>query len=84
MPKRPEWWDWDIELSTHALERMGDRDFTELDVRRMFDAAIAVRRSDWPRWEIHTRLRGSPWRMIVELDIQRYVVNVITAHPLNT
>jgi len=40
-PRRecPEWWDWELELNPHWLKRMGDRRFTEIDLRRMLHRA---------------------------------------------
>ena len=43
MNEWPDWWDRELELSPHALKRMAERDFTELDVRRMLDVATGVR-----------------------------------------
>ena len=33
--KRPDWWDWEVELTAHIEKRMEDRDFTEVDLRAM-------------------------------------------------
>jgi hypothetical protein len=35
----PPWWAWDLVFSNHALERMVQRDFNEIDVRTMLVAA---------------------------------------------
>src|SRR5437773_2246958 len=58
MPRRPAWLDWDLEFSHHVIERMVDRDFTELDVRRRINAASGIRPNVWPRWEMLTRFAG--------------------------
>jgi len=34
----PEWWDWELDLSPHLLERMVDRGFSEVDLRRMMES----------------------------------------------
>ena len=39
MKGQPEWWDWDLEMSEHVLDRMEDRGFTETDVRSMLMSA---------------------------------------------
>jgi hypothetical protein len=44
----PHWWDWELELTPHLEQRMEERDFTELDVREMLEAARASRPT-WPR-----------------------------------
>ena len=82
MPRRPEWLDWELEISEHALERMIDRDFTELDLRRMFQTTITVRAGVWPRWEIRTWFAGVRWKLIVEPDPQRYVLILVIAYPV--
>ena len=35
----PDWWNFELELSSHLLKRMVDRDFTEVDLRAMLDRA---------------------------------------------
>jgi len=37
--RRPFWWRWDVELSTHVERRMSRRDFNELDLRMMTEHA---------------------------------------------
>jgi hypothetical protein len=39
----PAWWEWELELSPHLLKRMIDRDFTELDLRKMLEKARGYR-----------------------------------------
>ena len=43
MPTWPTWWDWELELSPHLLKRMVDRDFSEIEVRRMLSGASGFR-----------------------------------------
>ena len=84
MPEWPLWWNWDIEVSPHALKRMAERDFTELDLRRMLDLAQTSDSDIVPgRWRLRTRLRRRPWEVIVEPDAEAQHVVVITAYPLS-
>ena len=84
MPEWPLWWNWDIEVSPHALKRMAERDFTELDLRRMLDVAETIHADVVPgRWRLRTRLRRRPWEVIVEPDAEAQHVVVITAYPLS-
>lgn len=78
----PIWWDWELELSPHLLKRMADRRFTEVDLRRMLQSAIRLRR-DVPdgRWVVTTRHRRARWEVIVEPDRDAAVLVVITAYP---
>ena len=78
----PEWWDWELELSPHLLKRMGDRRFTEVDVRRMLHVATRLRRDIEPgRWVAVTRHRRARWEVIVEPDADAQMLVVITAYP---
>ena len=40
----PDWWEWELEFTSHLEKRMEDRDFTELDLRAMLERA----ESYWP------------------------------------
>ncbi len=79
----PEWWDWELELSPHLLKRMEDRRFTEIDLRRMLERASAYREDVVEgRWVIETRHRGKAWEIIVEPDLERRLLVVVTAYPV--
>jgi len=78
----PDWWNWELELSSHLLKRMVDRRFTEVDVRRMLHVAIRLRRDIEPgRWVAVTRHRRARWEVIVEPDADAQMLVVITAYP---
>jgi Domain of unknown function (DUF4258) len=77
----PDWWDWELELSSHLLKRMTDRRFTEIDLRRMLERASGYREDVVEgRWIIETRHRGRPWEVIVEPDRGRQLLVVVTAY----
>ncbi len=79
----PAWWDWELELSPHLLKRMVDRRFTEVDLRRMLQAATRVRRDIVPgRWVVVTRHQDARWEVIVEPDVEAQVLVVVTAYPV--
>lgn len=83
MPTWPDWWEWELELSSHLLKRMEDRDFTELDVRRMLSGASGLGPDIVPdRWVIETRHRRKPWEVIVERDPDAQLLIVIAAYPI--
>jgi hypothetical protein len=66
MPTWPSWWEWDLELSSHLFKRMADRDFTEVDVRRMVSAATGLRPDVVPgRCIAVTRHRRTAWDVVV-------------------
>jgi hypothetical protein len=79
----PEWWDWELELSPHLLKRMGDRRFTEVDLRRMLERATGHREDVVEgRWVIETRHTRRAWEVVVEPDRERRLLVVVTAYPV--
>jgi hypothetical protein len=68
----PEWWDWELELSSHVETRMEDRDFNEVELRLMLEVAEG-HSEDWieGRWVIQTRHGGRAWEVIVDRTLQR-------------
>jgi hypothetical protein len=49
MREWPSWWSWELELSPHLLKRMVDRQFSEVDLRRMLEHAPRLRDDFGPR-----------------------------------
>ncbi len=85
MPTWPTWWEWELELSSHLFKRMADRDFSELDVRRMLSIASDIRGDIVPgRWIIETHHRRRSWEVIVEPDADAHLLIVITAYPVES
>ena len=81
----PEWWEWEIELSSHVEKRMEDRDFTEVELRQMLGVASGYREDVFEgRWLIETRHGGRSWEAIVEPDPAERILVVITAYPVDT
>lgn len=80
----PTWWDWELEFTPHLERRMEDRDFTEVDLRRMLQTASGYR--EHPeiegRFVIDARHRGQDWEVIVEPDYEDALLVVVTAYPL--
>ena len=79
----PEWWEWELELSSHLEQRMEDRDFTEIDLRDMLEQTHSYRPDVLAgRWTIVTRHRREPWEVIVEPDDKAKLLVVVTAYPV--
>lgn len=79
----PTWWSWEVELSSHLLKRMVDREFTEVDLRRMLEHARHLRHDVVEgRWLVETRLSGRNWEVVVEPDFDVQRVLIITAYPV--
>src|SRR2546428_12378323 len=61
---------------------MGDRRFTEIDLRRMLQQATGYREDVVEgRWVIETRHRRKAWEVIVEPDRERRLVGVAPPSP---
>jgi hypothetical protein len=83
MPNWPEWWEWDLEIIDHAVIRMDDRSFTEVDLREMMETATRLRKGRKPgRWIIETRHEGRRWHVVVEPLAETRILEVVTAYPV--
>ena len=81
MNDRPGWWDYELVLSPHVIERMQDRGFCELDVRAMLEDASDHRPSVVPgRFVVSSHREGRPWEVVVEPDDERSELVVVTAY----
>jgi len=62
---------------------MADREFTEVELRRMLERASGYRRDiEEGRWVINVRHARQPWEVIVEPDDVAQLVVVVTAYPV--
>ncbi len=78
----PEWWDWELEFNPHLFKRMLDRNFTEIDLRTMFEHARGYRPDVVEgRWVVVTLHRRQTWEIIVEPDFGSKRLLIITAYP---
>ena len=80
--REPRWWSWELEHSPHVEQRMVDRDFSEVDLRRMIETAREVVPDHVEgRWQVRTALEKRPWVVIVEPDDEERCIVVVTAYP---
>ena len=79
--QRPDWWEWEIEVSSHCLKRMTERDFNETDLREMFDDAEEILEQTHGTFLVTTKLNHRPWEAIVTPDGDQRLVVVVTAYP---
>jgi hypothetical protein len=62
---------------------MIDREFTEVDLRRMLEHAAGLREDIVEgRWLVETWHAGHPWAVIVEPESDTQLLVVITAYPV--
>lgn len=79
----PQWWGWELELTPHLLKRMEDREFNEVDLRAMLQAASTYRPDVVDgRWVIDARHKHRRWEIIVEPDEAEEFLVVVTAYPI--
>ena len=77
----PSWWDWELELSVHAEQRMVERGVTEVELRAMFEQARAMRESHVEgRFVVETRHGNQDWEVVVEPDFDLECVAVVTVY----
>lgn len=70
-------------FTDYTEARMEERLCTEIDVRRMMEYANNCTRGKREgRWEVETRFRGSPWKVIVEPDPEKRRLVVVTVYPV--
>jgi hypothetical protein len=80
---RPEWWDWELELTPHVEKRMEDRDFNEVDLRAMLRSAPSHHPDHvHGRFVVQAAHRGRAWDVIVEPDDQDRLLVVVTCYPI--
>ena len=62
---------------------MVDREFTEVDLRRMLEHARHLREDVVEeRWLVETRHNGRKWEVVIEPDFAVHRVLIITAYPV--
>jgi hypothetical protein len=77
----PPWWEWELDLWTHVEERMEDRRFTEVDLRRMMEQAMGFRRARRKgRWIIETKHQDKKWEIVVQPNTDTELLSVVTAY----
>jgi len=80
----PEWWEWELEFTSHLLKRMVDRGFSEIDLRSMMQSAMSLREDEEPgRWIVQGMHGSREWEIIVEPDVVERILVVITAYPVD-
>ena len=77
----PDWWEWEIEVSSHCLKRMSERGFNEIDLRAMLDDAEQIHEQTHGTFLVATKLNLRPWEVIVTPDDDLRLIVVVTAYP---
>ena len=81
MTEWPNWWNYGLVFSPHAIERMEERGVSEIDVRAMLDDATEFRESSAPsRFFVVTSYRSDDWEIIVKPDDLEQELIIVTLY----
>ena len=81
MASWPAWWEWELEFSGHAEQRMAERGVTEVEVRAMLHEPWRLDTSpDGVRFTAHAPHAGTEWVVVLEPDPQLKIVVVVTVY----
>lgn len=76
----PDWWEWELEVSSHCLKRMIERGFNEAELRAMLEDATSVEYQDHGTFIAETYQDSVRWEVILIPDHDREVIIVVTAY----
>jgi hypothetical protein len=83
MSDAPDWWNWDIELNSHVLKRMADRNFNETELRLMLEDATQWIEQSHGKWIVSCRLNSAAWEAIVRPDKAECCIVVATFYAVS-
>lgn len=81
MKNPPDWWEWELEISSHCLKRMTERGFNEAELRAMMEDATSVEYQDHGTFIVQTSHESVRWEVIVIPEHDKEVTIVVTAYP---
>jgi len=78
----PPWWNWEIDLWTHLEEKMEERGFTEVDLRRMLEYAAEYRRVERVVGSSQLGIGGGTGKSLINVQPEpdREILGVVTAY----
>ena len=77
----PDWWEWELELTSHVERRMEERDLTEVELHAMLASAIGFAPDLVSgRFLVYTWCWGRRWNVVVEPDADGRLLVVIAAY----
>ncbi len=77
----PEWWEWDLDFSSHADKRMSDRVLSEPELRAMLGDATRIVEQRHGTYIVEAFNDGRRWEIIVAPDNEKRVIVVVSAYP---
>lgn len=77
----PDWLDWDLEISWHAIRRMRERGLSEVELRAILEPPLDVKPAkEAGRYVVHAKIDNAAWVVVVEPDSSRKSLVVVTAY----
>lgn len=80
---RPDWWDWEIEVSSHCAKRMRERMFSEPDLRAILADVTDTIEQIHGTFLCKSRHENRDWEVIVVPDFEKRLIVVVTAYPVD-
>lgn len=77
----PDWWEWELEISSHCIKRMQERGFHEAGLRAMLEDATGLGEQTHGTFVVETRHEGRSWEVIVSPDHGKQLLVIVTAYP---
>jgi Domain of unknown function (DUF4258) len=78
---KPDWWNWELEISSHCQKRMRERGFDEIDLSAMLEDVVSIEPQDHQTYLVKTRHNDIDWEVIVVPKYKTLVIVVVTAYP---
>jgi Domain of unknown function (DUF4258) len=77
----PEWWEWELDISSHAMKRMPERHFDEPTLRAMLEDATGLSEQVHGTFIVESHYESRRWEIIVSPDYEKQVIVIVTAYP---
>lgn len=79
----PDWWDWEIEISSHCGKRMQERLFNETDLRAILADATEIVEQTHETFLIMSSYENRIWEVIVIPDVEKKMIVVVSAYSVS-
>jgi hypothetical protein len=79
----PDWWEWELEFSSHCLKRMQERGFNEAELRALLADAEELVEQIHGTFVVVSMQVDKRWEIIVAPDLEKRRIVVISAYSLS-
>jgi uncharacterized protein DUF4258 len=77
----PDWWEWEIEISSHCRKRMAERHFNEAELRSILEDAADLKEQAHGTFIVVSTRANVRWEVIVVPDFDQRKIVVISGYP---